>query len=116
MKKLISCFLILAFTLPLMAQEVEKEKVKEESTGAIVVRHLQDAEWRKFDAAHKRAHSKRGEQHPVDKRKEMAERQKIRQLVRLVVVGSVAYYVGYHEGEKHFKPGGWKKRSGRGDK
>ena len=116
MKKLISCFLILAFTLPLMAQEVEKEKVKEESTGAIVVRHLQDAEWRKFDASHKRAHSKRGEQHPVDKRKEMAERQKIRQLVRLVIVGSLAYYVGYHEGEKHFKPGGWKKRPGRGGK
>jgi Ni/Co efflux regulator RcnB len=104
MKKLISSILILSFTLPLMAQE--KEEVKEESTGAIVVRHLQDAEWRKFDAAHKRAHSKRGEQHPADKRK----------LVRLVIVGSVAYYVGYHEGEKHFKPGGWMKRPGRGDK
>ena len=116
MKKLISCFLILAFTLPLMAQEVEKEKVKEESTGAIVVRHLQDAEWRKFDAAQKRAHSKRGEQHPADKRKKMAERQKIRQLVRLLIVGSLAYHVGYHEGEKHFKPGGWKKRPGRGGK
>jgi|TARA_Y100000310_G_scaffold36717_1_gene34580 Ni/Co efflux regulator RcnB len=114
MKKLISSILILSFTLPLMAQE--KEEVKEESTGAIVVRHLQDAEWRKFDAAHKRAHSKRGEQHPADKRKKMAERQKIRQLVRLVIVGSVAYYVGYHEGEKHFKPGGWMKRPGRGDK
>jgi dihydroorotase-like cyclic amidohydrolase len=116
MKKFISCFLISAFTLPLMAQEVEKEEVKEESTGAVVVRHLQDAEWRKFEAAHRRAHSKRGEHYPVNNRKEMAERQKIRQLVRLVVVGSVAYYVGYHEGEKHFKPGGWKKRSGRGDK
>ncbi len=32
MKKFISCFLISAFTLPLMAQEVEKEEVKEEST------------------------------------------------------------------------------------
>ncbi len=115
MKKFISCFLISAFTLPLMAQEVEKEEVKEESTGAVVVRHLQDAEWRKFEAAHRRAHSKRGEHYPGNNRKEMAERQKIRQLVRVVVVGSLAYYIGYQQGEDSWK-GGKKKRPYRGDK
>ena len=40
----------------------------------------------------------------VEKRKKMAKKQKIKSMVRLAVVAGVAYYVGYHEGEKHFKP------------
>ena len=40
---------------------------------------------------------------------------KILQVVRLVVVGGLAYYIGYHEGEKHFK-GGMKRRPGMGDR
>ena len=67
-----------------------------------MVRHIQDTEWRKFQAAHRRAHSKRGEEHSVresrgDKRKEMGKKHKIRQVVRLVVVGGLAYYIGYHK-------------------
>ena len=69
MKKLIYA---LALIIPLSAQEVgddpfhdsvikeTKKEVKEESTGKKVVRTLQDMEWRKFEAAHRRAHSKRG--------------------------------------------------------
>ena len=96
-----------------MAQEKAKEEQKE-STGKKVVRTLQDMEWRKFEAAHQRAHSKRGEQHSAresrgNKRKEMFKKHKIRQAVRLVVVGGLAYYIGYHQGEEHFK-GGWNKR------
>ena len=118
--------------IPLSAQEakddpfhnsVGKETKKEETvpqkvvrhiqdeTG-YVIRHIQDAEWRKFQAAHRRAHSKRGEEHsvrPVDKRKEMGKKHKIRQVVRLVVVGGLAYYIGYHQGEEHFN-GGWDRR------
>ena len=121
MKKLIYA---LALIIPLSAQEAkddpfhasvtEEKEVKEESTGKKVVRTLQDMEWRKFEAAHRRAHSKRGEHHSAresrgDKRKEMGKKHKIRQAVRLVVVGGLAYYIGYHQGEKHFN-GGWDRR------
>ena len=121
MKKLLYLLILM---IPLSAQEAkddpfhasvtEKEEVKEESTGKKVVRTLQDMEWRKFEAAHRRAHSKRGEHHSVresmgDRRKEMGKKHKIRQAVRLVVVGGLAYYIGYHQGEKHFN-GGWDRR------
>ena len=124
MKKL---FMVLALTLPLMAQEAKDDPFhatvgkedKKESTGKKVVRTLQDMEWRKFDAAHKRAHSKRGEQHSAresmgDRRKEMAKKHKIRQVVRMAVVGGIAYYVGYHQGqhEKH----GMKRKPYMGDR
>ena len=118
MKKLIYLFMLI---IPLSAQEakddpfhasVGKETEKEETVPQKVVRHIQDTEWRKFQAAHRRAHSKRGEEHsvrPVDKRKEMGKKHKIRQVVRLVVVGGLAYYIGYHQGEEHFN-GGWDRR------
>ena len=118
MKKLIYLFMLI---IPLSAQEakddpfhasVGKETEKEETVPQKVVRHLQDGEWRKFQAAHRRAHSKRGEEHSVravDKRKEMGKKHKIRQVVRLVVVGGLAYYIGYHQGEEHFN-GGWDRR------
>ena len=120
MKKLIY---LLALIIPLSAQEakddpfhasVGKETEKEETVPQKVVRHIQDTEWRKFQAAHRRAHSKRGEEHSVresrgDKRKEMGKKHKIRQVVRLVVVGGLAYYIGYHQGEEHFN-GGWDRR------
>ena len=113
MKKLIY---LLALIIPLSAQEakddpfhasVGKETEKEETVPQKVVRHIQDTEWRKFQAAHRRAHSKRGEEHSV--RESRGKKHKVRQLVRLVVVGGLAYYIGYHQGEEHFK-GGWNKR------
>jgi len=120
MKKLIYLFMLI---IPLSAQEakddpfhasVGKETKQEETVPQKVVRHIQDTEWRKFQAAHRRAHSKRGEEHSVresrgDKRKEMGKKHKIRQVVRLVVVGGLAYYIGYHQGEEHFN-GGWDRR------
>ena len=113
MKKLIYA---LALIIPLLAQEakddpfhasVGKEEVEKETVPQKVVRHIQDAEWRKFQAAHRRAHSKRGEKHSV--RESMGKKHKIRQVVRLVVVGGLAYYIGYHQGEEHFN-GGWDRR------
>ena len=53
MKKLL---LLLAFTLPLMAQEAEAK----ESVGKKVVRTIQDAEWSKSKSAHQRDHNKNG--------------------------------------------------------
>jgi len=113
--------MILALSLPLMAQEVEvKEEVEKETVPQKVVRHLQDAEWRKFQSAHGRAHSKRGEQYSAkeskgDKRKGMAKKRAIRSAVRIIVVGGLAYYIGYHQGEKHFK-GGMKRKPYMGDR
>ena len=115
----------LALIIPLTAQEAEDDPFhdsvgkedKKESTGKKsddaspfwVVRTLQDMEWRKFDAAHKRAHSKRAEEYSfreINNHREMADKRKIRQTGRLVVGGGLAYYIGYHQGEEHFK-GSW---------
>ena len=123
MRKMI---MILALAVPLLAQEAKDDpfhatvgKEKKESTGKKVVRTLQDMEWRKFDAAHKRAHSKRGEyagrESMGDKRQKMHKKQQIKNIVRLAVVGGLAYYIGYHQGEEHFK-GGMKRRPYLGDR
>ena len=103
MKKLL---MILALSLPLMAQEVEVE----ESVGKKVVRTIQDAEWSKSKSAHQRDHDKkggmkRGDMKRGDKRMAMANRKKmqkkraIRSAIRILVVGGVAYYIGYHKGQ-----------------
>ena len=119
MKKLL---MVLALTLPLMAQD--STEVKEESKETITEIHkfpsrksfgkrawmgLQDAEWRKFEAAHGRAHSKRGEQYSDrgskgDKRQEMRKKQQLKNVVRLAVVGGLAYYIGYHKGQHNKHP------------
>ena len=123
MKKLL---MILALSLPLMAQEAEAK----ESVGKKVVRTIQDAEWSKSKSAHQRDHKKNGGMKRGDmkrgdmnkrmamaKRKKMAKKRAIRSAVRVLVVGGIAYYVGYHQGEKHFKGGmGMKRRPGMGDK
>ena len=124
MKKLL---LLLAFTLPLMAQETEAK----ETVGKKVVRIVQDAEWSKSKSAHQRDHNKNGsgkikrmnrsnEHRIMGKRMAMAKRKKmnkkraIRSAVRVVVIGGVAYYVGLQQGKKHRKDGmkklGWNKK------
>ena len=126
MKKLL---LLLAFTLPLMAQEVEVE-VKE-TVGKKVVRIVQDAEWSKSKSAHQRDHDKKGGMKRGDmkrgdmeqrnrrmamaKRKKMQKKRAIRSFVRIIVIGGIAYYVGYHQGEKHYKDG-WDKKPPMGDR
>ena len=120
--------LILAFTLPLMAQEAEVE-VKE-TVGKKVVRIVQDAEWSKSKSAHQRDHDKNGKMKRVQrsgedkmqsKRMAMAKRNKmhkkraIRSFVRVIVIGGIAYYIGYLHGEKNHK-GGWDKKPPMGDR
>ena len=127
MKKLL---MILTLCVPLVAQDVPKQEEKQDkenveqreqrkSFGKRVWMGVQDAEWRKFDAAHKRAHSKRGEyasrESMGDKRQKMHKKQQIKNIVRLAVVGGLAYYIGYHQGEEHFK-GGMKRRPYLGDR
>ena len=127
MKKLL---MILALSLPLMAQEVEVK----ESTGKKVIRIVQDAEWSKSKSAHQRDHDKKSDMKAwkergdkkrggmeqrkkrmaMAKRKQMHKKRVIRSFVRLVVIGGVAYYIGYHQGqhEKH----GMKRKPYMGDR
>jgi len=123
MKKLL---MILALSLPLMAQEAEAK----ESVGKKVVRTIQDAEWSKSKSAHQRDHDKNGKMKRVQrsgedkmqsKRMAMAKRNKmhkkraIRSFVRVIVIGGIAYYIGYLHGEKNHK-GGWDKKPPMGDR
>ena len=45
----------------------------------------------------------------------MAKKRAIRSAVRIIVVGGLAYYIGYHQGEKHFN-GGMKRKPYMGDR
>ena len=116
MRKLLSYILVLAFALPLVAQEAEsKDEAKDEK----VVRQHDKGDMRawKQRGDMKRGDMKRGDMNKRNKRMDMAKRKKmakkraIRSAVRVIVVGGIAYYVGYHQGEKHFKGGmGMKRR------
>ena len=115
MKKL---FMVLALTLPLMAQEAKDDPFhatvgkedKKESKGAKVVRHLQDADFRKFEAAHRRAHSKRGQPQTYIRD---SKRHNWKRTISYIIVGGVGYYIGTLEHkEKH----GMKRRPYMGDR
>ena len=121
MKKLL---MILALSLPLMAQEVEVEK---DATGKTTVKvdgkEVKGGKVkivRQHDQGDMRAWKQRGDMKRGDKRMAMANRKKmhkkraIRSAVRILVVGGVAYYIGYHQGqhEKH----GMKRKPFMGDR
>ena len=129
MKKLL---MILALSLPLMAQEAEVK----ESVGKKVVRTIQDAEWSKSKSAHQRDHDKKDGMKRGDKKRgnmkrgnmkrgDMAKRKKmarhmkkkraIRSAVRIIVIGGIAYYIGYTHGERNHK-GGWDRKPPMGDR
>ena len=112
MKKLL---MILALSLPLMAQEVEVKEVD----GKTEVTVKKDCPYcdkkggmKRGDMRHKMGVDKRMD---IAKRKGMAKKRAIRSAVRIIVVGGLAYYIGYHQGEKHFK-GGMKRRPYMGDR
>ena len=112
--------MILAFTLPLMAQEVEVKEVdgKTEVTVKKDRKHNK-GDWQRGDM--KRGDKKRGNMKRSDmaKRKKMArhmqKKRAIRSFVRIVVIGGVAYYIGYTRGERSHK-GGWDKKPPMGDR
>ena len=112
MKKLL---MILAFTLPLMAQEVEVKEVD----GKTEVTVKKDRKHNKGDW--QRGDMKRGGMDQRKKRMAMAQKRKmhkkraIRSFVRVVVIGGIAYYIGYLHGEKNNK-GGWDRKPPMGDR
>ena len=109
--------LMFAFILPLMAQEVEVKEV-DGKTEVTVKKHRDEGDMRAWK---QRGDMKRGGMDQRKKRMAMAKRNKmhkkraIRSFVRIVVIGGIAYYVGYHQGEKHYK-GGWDRKPPMGDR
>ena len=112
--------MILALSLPLMAQEVEVEK---DATGKTTVKvdgkEVKGGKVkivRQHDQGDMRAWKQRGDMKRGDmaKRKKMARHMKkkraIRSAVRIIVIGGIAYYIGYTHGErKHRGNDGWRK-------
>ena len=121
MKKLLSYILVLALSLPLMAQETQEVEVtkkdgkttvkvdgKEVKGGKVkIVRQHQKGDWNSGDKRMMMA-----------KRKEMRKKRFWRSVVRVVVIGGVAYYIGYTQGQKnnHKHKHGWNKPMPRGEK
>ncbi len=108
---------ILALCVPLVAQDVPKQEEKQDkknveqreqrkSFGKRVWMRVQDAEWKKFDAAHRRAHSKRGEHAGREHKKHRSGW--VRKAVGIVVIGGIGYYIGVNE-RKHHRKGGFKR-------
>ena len=130
MKKLL---MILALSLPLMAQEVEVEKDatgkttvkvdgKEVKGGKVkIVRQHDQGDMRSWKQRGDKAGMKRSGMDQRKKRMAMANKRKmhkkraIRYFVRIVVIGGIAYYVGYTRGERSHK-GGWDRKPPMGDR
>ena len=106
MRKLLSYILVLAFALPLVAQESEsKDEAKDEK----VVRQHDKKDWDRGDMR-----KRMGMQRANQERKKMHKKRAIRSAVRIIVVGGVAYYIGYHKGQHNKHP--MKRRPGMGDR
>ena len=88
-------------------REIQRQEQRENQSSK-VVKTLQDWDFRKYEAAHKRAHLKMDKKNP---RKERVETLQQRQLIRNILVGGVAFYVGYLVGQDDVKKGKkmWKK-------
>ena len=81
----------------LAGQEVE------ETTGEKVVKTIQDWDFKKYEAAHKRAHMKMNQKQGVQNRqramKQNRKKMRTRRLIQTLVVGGLAYYIGYEVGK-----------------
>ena len=107
MKKL---FLVLGLSLPLLAQQTETDKEitkqeQRENRTAGMVNTLQDWDFRKYEAAHARAHAKMSKNPQKYKREQMSRRKKSGQWIRNIVIGGVVWYVGYEMGKDEMKKG-----------
>jgi tRNA G10 N-methylase Trm11 len=93
MKKLL---MVLALSLPLMAQQVEVKEVDGNTEVTVKKQHDKKGGW------------KRGDGRMMEQRKQkarhMRKKRAIRSVVRIIVVGGVAYYIGYHKGQHNKHP------------
>ena len=111
---------MLALSLPLMAQEVEVKEV-DGKTEVTVKKHRDKGDMRAWKQRGDKAGMKRSGMDQRKKRMAMANKRKmhkkraIRSFVRIVVIGGIAYYVGYTRGERSHK-GGWDRKPPMGDR
>ena len=87
--------MVLALSLPLMAQQVEVKEVDGNTEVTVKKQHDKRGGW------------KRGDGRQMEQRKKRAHMRKkraIRSVVRIIVVGGVAYYIGYHKGQHNKHP------------
>ena len=93
MKKIL---MVLALSLPLMAQQVEVKEVDGNTEVTVKKQHDKRGGW------------KRGDGRMMEQRKQkarhMRKKRAIRSVVRIIVVGGVAYYIGYHKGQHNKHP------------
>jgi|TARA_B100001778_G_C17963461_1_gene351515 hypothetical protein len=88
-------------------QNLAQEKMNKHSWVERTWMGVQDAEWKKFESAHRRAHQKLNE-HPG---KKVRKKYKQKRIVTLFVVGGLSYYIGYEMGkDKHKGKHGWDKK------
>ena len=111
MKKI---FMMLALSLPLMAQEVEVKEIDGKTEVTVKKQRMSDMrEWKQ------RGDMKRGDmtkkRMAMAKRRKMQKKRAFRSAVRVIVIGGIAYYIGYMHGEKKHK-GGWDKKPPMGDR
>jgi len=98
--------LMFAFILPLMAQEVEVKEV-DGKTEVTVKKQHDKKKWNRGDM--KRGMNKRDKRMAMAKRNHLRKKRFWRSAVRVVVIGGVAYYVGYQQGMKKDRKGGMKR-------
>ena len=93
-------------------REISKQEQREKRSDFIQQRLAQQkmADFRKWEAAHKRAHMRDGKQHSQcsqcaqrSKRAQISRKNKSKQWIKTLVVGGVAYYVGYKVGQDEMK-------------
>ena len=105
---------MLALSLPLMAQEVEVKEIDGKTEVTVKKQRMSDMrEWKQ------RGDMKRGDmtkkRMAMAKRRKMQKKRAFRSAVRVIVIGGIAYYIGYMHGEKNHK-GGWDKKPPMGDR
>ena len=108
MKKI---FMMLALSLPLMAQEVEVKEV-DGKTEVTVKKQHDKKNWNRGDMKRGDMTKKRM---PMAKRRKMQKKRAFRSAVRVIVIGGIAYYIGYTHGERNHK-GGWDRKPPMGDR
>ncbi len=100
MKKIL---MVLALSLPLMAQQVEVKEV-DGNTEVTVKKQHDKSDMRAWK---QRGDMKRGDGRKMEQRKKRStirKKRAIRSVVRILVVGGVAYYIGYHKGQHNKHP------------
>jgi hypothetical protein len=98
--------MMLALCVPLFAQEVKEEVKKEVKQCCQVPKQFSgDCGNRGFAVRAKFGQANQD-------RKKTYKKQQIRQVIRLAVVGGLAYYIGYQQSKKYFNGSIMKRRPG----